>query len=380
MFAQLGVRDADAERGGVCRVLREADGQHRVPDPRDRIVVFFTLLLVTGNTMAIAVRERTNELATLKAIGYTRGSCWAWCSVESMLIAAVGGALGLWLAQRRHRAGPDAGADPAVPADDRAGVGAGHRARHGLARRRSSRRSTRCASTWPPRCGGSRCRCPSSTTCGACASAGPRRWWRSRHRRHGRRVRRDAGAGARLPGDDGVVGPADKRDRAAGRRRLRDDERRRARAVRASRTRRRSCASGADALVSPEVVVVARCPCAARAATPTCRCAACRRACSKVRDNVQIVRAASSRRACTRSSSAATRAGYTRASSWAHGAHRPGTVEGRRDLRRRRQRLRLRDLGRRRRAQRQLPAAGGVFQSVTVKLGSASISTPSSRR
>ena len=34
-------------------------------------VVFFTLLLVTGNTMAIAVRERTNELAVLKAIGYS---------------------------------------------------------------------------------------------------------------------------------------------------------------------------------------------------------------------------------------------------------------------------------------------------------------------
>ena len=32
-------------------------------------VVFFTLLLVTGNTMAIAVRERTGELAVLKTIG-----------------------------------------------------------------------------------------------------------------------------------------------------------------------------------------------------------------------------------------------------------------------------------------------------------------------
>ena len=34
-------------------------------------VVFFTLLLVTGNTMAISVRERIGELAVLKAIGFS---------------------------------------------------------------------------------------------------------------------------------------------------------------------------------------------------------------------------------------------------------------------------------------------------------------------
>ena len=36
-------------------------------------VVFFTLLLVTGNTMAIAVRERMRELAVLKAVGFSDG-------------------------------------------------------------------------------------------------------------------------------------------------------------------------------------------------------------------------------------------------------------------------------------------------------------------
>jgi putative ABC transport system permease protein len=61
-------------------------------------IVFFTLLLVTGNTMAIAVRERTNELAVLKAIGYTDRFVLGLVLAESMLIAAVGGALGLWLA------------------------------------------------------------------------------------------------------------------------------------------------------------------------------------------------------------------------------------------------------------------------------------------
>jgi putative ABC transport system permease protein len=61
-------------------------------------IVFFTLLLVTGNTMAIAVRERTNELAVLKAIGYTARFVLGLVLTESLLIAGVGGILGLWLA------------------------------------------------------------------------------------------------------------------------------------------------------------------------------------------------------------------------------------------------------------------------------------------
>ena len=62
-------------------------------------IVFFTLLLVTGNTMAIAVRERTGELAVLKAIGFSERFVLAIVLVESLVIAAIGGALGLWLAR-----------------------------------------------------------------------------------------------------------------------------------------------------------------------------------------------------------------------------------------------------------------------------------------
>jgi putative ABC transport system permease protein len=61
-------------------------------------VVFFTLLLVTGNTMAISVRERTNELAVLKAVGYSDRFVLGLVLAESVLIAAAGGAIGLWLA------------------------------------------------------------------------------------------------------------------------------------------------------------------------------------------------------------------------------------------------------------------------------------------
>jgi putative ABC transport system permease protein len=62
------------------------------------IVVFFTLLLVTGNTMAISVRERTGELAVLKAIGFSDRAVLFFVIVESLAIAIFGGVLGLLLA------------------------------------------------------------------------------------------------------------------------------------------------------------------------------------------------------------------------------------------------------------------------------------------
>lgn len=62
-------------------------------------VVFFTLLLVTGNTMAISVRERTSELAVFKAIGYSDRTILFFVLAESLVIALIGGLLGLLLAE-----------------------------------------------------------------------------------------------------------------------------------------------------------------------------------------------------------------------------------------------------------------------------------------
>src|SRR5581483_401807 len=61
--------------------------------------VFFTILLVTGNTMSQTVRERTGELGVLKAIGFTAGQILALVLFESCLLAVLGGAIGLGLAK-----------------------------------------------------------------------------------------------------------------------------------------------------------------------------------------------------------------------------------------------------------------------------------------
>jgi putative ABC transport system permease protein len=62
-------------------------------------VVFFTLLLVTGNTMAIAVRERSGELAVLKTVGFSDARVLKLILAEAILIAGQGGLIGLALAK-----------------------------------------------------------------------------------------------------------------------------------------------------------------------------------------------------------------------------------------------------------------------------------------
>ena len=193
-----------------------------------------------------------------------------------------------------------------------------------------------------------------------------------RDRRHGQRVHRDAGARARLSGDAGVVGPAAERHRAAGGRRLRDDER--------DRTGRRPHGGGSAAGGPPRG---GRAGLARgrrhRGRAPARHQRRCQRA-----DARRVAEGAGGPRQREGDVGPVLHAGPVRNRRGqargprirgprprAQHPHRAGHVEGRRRLRRRRQRLRLRDLGRLHRPQRQLPAAQ---QRLPVRDGEAAIS------
>jgi len=60
--------------------------------------VFFTLLLVVGNTMAQSVRERVPELAVLKTLGFSDGSVLGFVLAEAFALTLSGGVIGMVLA------------------------------------------------------------------------------------------------------------------------------------------------------------------------------------------------------------------------------------------------------------------------------------------
>jgi putative ABC transport system permease protein len=60
-------------------------------------MAMFTILLVAGNTMAQAIRERTNELAVLKTLGFGEARILTMVLLESIAIAIIGGGFGLGL-------------------------------------------------------------------------------------------------------------------------------------------------------------------------------------------------------------------------------------------------------------------------------------------
>lgn len=58
-------------------------------------MAFFTILIVVGNTMVLAIRERTNEIAVLKTLGFSSLRLFKMILTESCLLAFFGGLLGL---------------------------------------------------------------------------------------------------------------------------------------------------------------------------------------------------------------------------------------------------------------------------------------------
>ncbi len=63
------------------------------------LAVAFTILLVTANTMSIAVRERQQEIGVLKTLGFSSGLVMALIISEALLFGVMGGLLGILLAR-----------------------------------------------------------------------------------------------------------------------------------------------------------------------------------------------------------------------------------------------------------------------------------------
>jgi putative ABC transport system permease protein len=66
--------------------------------------ILFAILLVTINTMMMAARERTTEIAVLKTLGYSDGLVLRLVGAEAILVSMIGGAIGCgaaWLIFQR---------------------------------------------------------------------------------------------------------------------------------------------------------------------------------------------------------------------------------------------------------------------------------------
>jgi putative ABC transport system permease protein len=77
------------------------------------LAVIFTILLVTANTMSMAVRERRTEIAVLKTLGFASRHVMGLILAEALAIGALGGGLGLGLSAmiiRALRKAPGVGA------------------------------------------------------------------------------------------------------------------------------------------------------------------------------------------------------------------------------------------------------------------------------
>jgi len=63
------------------------------------VAVAFTILLVTANTMSMAIRERRTEIAVLKTLGFSGGLVMTLVIAEALALGMIGGLIGVALAQ-----------------------------------------------------------------------------------------------------------------------------------------------------------------------------------------------------------------------------------------------------------------------------------------
>ena len=61
------------------------------------VAVFFTIVILTGNTMAQAIRERIPEMAVLKTLGFSNGQVTGLVLAEAAVLCLIGGLLGMSL-------------------------------------------------------------------------------------------------------------------------------------------------------------------------------------------------------------------------------------------------------------------------------------------
>jgi putative ABC transport system permease protein len=77
--------------------------------------VLFTIILVCGNSMAQSIRERTNELAVLKTLGFTEARILVLVLAESFVLPILAGGIGLAAWVLIQRVNPMGGALPMPP-------------------------------------------------------------------------------------------------------------------------------------------------------------------------------------------------------------------------------------------------------------------------
>jgi putative ABC transport system permease protein len=59
------------------------------------LAAFFIILVIVGNSMVLAIRERTNEIGVMKTLGFTSARVFSMVLAESLALAFAGGLLGL---------------------------------------------------------------------------------------------------------------------------------------------------------------------------------------------------------------------------------------------------------------------------------------------